>query len=806
MTEIINFATAAELIEMIEAGNATVSGMSAAEAAAALGAVESGKMLSFNVIKGGAGEIIELTNSTASEAFAAYEAAGGSISAAGAATEGASAAANLTEIITAPGTASEAVATGGILTMSLPTWAAAAAPLLGVAFGVGLYELAPDFWTKVSQTLLPFAWDDTEVMPAVVDANGQVYLEGAAVEALKQLFIEEGVGEAQSATLPDESVLYYPGIYPPIPVASAYKFLYGDPSYEVVIASGSAISFIYDPEFPTQVMWASLEPFTADVRLLRPDGTLITHTLFPSTESSFKDGTKYYRFNSMLGSAYLNMPEPWDFVVAGQYSDNAVITDVATIVLRGNISSDGYPEGTSKWEGNEVPDPSQGGIEIVTKPDGTSETYYPAQLPIDVPAGTSNNPEYNPNPTAPTPGPAISPHINPTPQPNQYPEEVPLPETGKGTAPLPNPVTVPEPTFDPDADPSAEPAPEPAPEPPQPPVPQPGGVTPSPLLPQSIPSIVPTTDASGLIHVYNPTPSEMISFGRWLWVTYADTTIDKIWNNPFDGILGAFELYATPSTGAKENIRSGFLVSDTQAAIVPTRYISINCGSIVIPEELANYLDYSPYSKAYAYLPFIGIVELDVDDIVGHGINIMYHIDTYNGSCIAQITVAKADYSNTVYQFSGNCAVDVPLSGGSQAAIKAGMIGAAATGIASVIGGVATGLSGNIPGAVGGIAYGLGGAVAHAVSQKSSVQHSGTFGASYGAMGIKTPYIIIKRPVQVGVVNYNVDYGFPAHKRVIIGNCSGFLRVREVNVISPNATDDEKKRIEELLKEGVYIG
>ena len=173
---------------MIEAGNAAVSGMTAAEAAAALGAVESGKMVSFTVIEGGAGQIIELTNATASEAFAAYEAAGGAVSAAGAATEGASAAANLTEIITAPGTAGEAVATGGILTMPMPTWAAAAAPLLGVALGAGLYELSPEFWTKVSQTLLPFAWEDTEVMPAVVDANGQVYIEGAAVEALKRLF------------------------------------------------------------------------------------------------------------------------------------------------------------------------------------------------------------------------------------------------------------------------------------------------------------------------------------------------------------------------------------------------------------------------------------------------------------------------------------------------------------------------------------------------------------------------------------------------------------------------------------------
>ena len=333
------------------------------------------------------------------------------------------------------------------------------------------------------------------------------------------------------------------------------------------------------------------------------------------------------------------------------------------------------------------------------------------------------------------------------------------------------------------------------------------GDTPSPIFPipgLSFPSIVPTS-GSGLIHVYNPTPDEMIAFGHWLWVTYADASIQKLWNNPFDGVISAHELYATPSTDGRDNIRSGFLVCPTSAALVRQRYTQINCGSIVIPEWYNNYLDYAPYSKAHVYLPFIGIVELDVDDIVGHGINILYHVDAYNGSCIAQITVAKNDYTNTVYQFSGNCAVDLPLAGGSQAAIRAGLIGAAATGISSVVGGIASLLGGNIAGAVGGVSYGIGSAITQAVSQKSSVQHSGTFGASYGAMGIKKPYIIIRRPIQKQVLNYNAEYGFPAHKRVVIGQCEGFLRVREVHVQSPTATVEERKRIDELLREGIII-
>lgn len=352
------------------------------------------------------------------------------------------------------------------------------------------------------------------------------------------------------------------------------------------------------------------------------------------------------------------------------------------------------------------------------------------------------------------------------------------------------------------------------------------------------PSIVPAS-GSGLIHVYNPTPGEFVGFGNWLWVTYADATIDKIWNNPFDGIIGAHELYATPQTDGRDNIRSGFLVCPVTSDLVRQRYTEIDCGTVIVPEFYGNYFDYSPYSQAYIYLPFIGINEVSIDDIVGHAVNIRYRVDAYNGSCIAMIYVAKSGYRNLCYQFAGNCAVEVPLAGGSQAAIKAGMLqaeaysraaiqsaqiqktasigsgilgGAAGSSfagpLAGIIGALAGGTSGYIQGSANVAAAKLQGQAmqeAARYANKSSVQHSGQFGASHGAMGLKTPFIMIRNPIQVKVVNYNDDYGFPAHKRVIIGGCTGYLRVREVNVISAHATNEEKRAIEEELKAGVYV-
>lgn len=352
------------------------------------------------------------------------------------------------------------------------------------------------------------------------------------------------------------------------------------------------------------------------------------------------------------------------------------------------------------------------------------------------------------------------------------------------------------------------------------------------------PSIVPAS-GSGLIHVYNPTPAEFVGFGNWLWVTYADATIDKIWNNPFDGIIGAHELYSTPQVDGRDNIRSGFLVCPVTSDLVRQRYTEFDCGTVVIPEFYGNYFDYSPYSQAYIYLPFIGINEVSIDDIVGHAVNIRYRVDAYNGSCIAMIYVAKNGYRNLCYQFAGNCAVEVPLAGGSQAAIKAGMLqaeayaratvqsaqiqktasigsgivhGAAAGSGAGPLGGILGALAGGTAGYIQGAAnYGAAKLQAGAMQEaaryanKSSVQHSGQFGLSHGAMGLKIPFIMIRNPIQVKVVNYNDDYGFPAHKRVIIGGCTGYLRVREVNVVSAHATNEEKRAIEEALKQGVYV-
>lgn len=709
----------------------------------------------------------------------------------------------------------------GLLGVDLGIVGAAVAPLLGVSLGAGLYELNPDLWTKLSQRLLPFCYPDTTKIPTWAEIAGAAWtgsISKAILDAIKGLFESEGIGDAYvgpvDTTDVDRTRMINPNAVDNL-ISLGNTATSVNPYSGVVTTLTAAGAILYWAS--GSALWAiSNQPFT-----VTRDVNHYTWTGAPYT----KDGVTYYGV-----VCNLNQTPP-----AG--TPQSVLSPFAwwdlgylTFSAIGSPSGE-FPPGTSPWTGtlyNPVPaaSPAVIGADPVTG-DPVTQPMVPVSFPFEIP------------------DPPADPEVRPEDWPEELPAPVPAPSQDPEEQPDPVEITDPalqlEPYIMPEPVPWLDPVPVPAPDPgrdpsdpsppekeiPSPPMvdlipPIPTGVSPWPSLPTTP---TPFYDV-GLITVYHPTPTQFYDFSRWLWVTLQNADINTVWNNPFDGVITAFELYCTPTDNGHRTIHSGFLDSEIDSATI-SRYTEINCGTLSIPEYYGNYFDYSPYSKAHVYLPFIGIQELNVDDIVGHVVNITYRIDEYNGACIAMITVAKSttvndedvNYVNTMYQFSGNCSVEFPLAGGSQAQIKAGLMMADATRQAALLsvggdllGGLGGLLTGNIGGLLGGIgsaistyAFGQVSALGHMLSGKSTVQKSGTFGSSHGSLGIKTPFIVVTRPKQIAVQNYNDLYGYPAHKMVVVGSCTGFLRCREVHVISATATDEEKSKIESLLKSGVYV-
>ena len=329
---------------------------------------------------------------------------------------------------------------------------------------------------------------------------------------------------------------------------------------------------------------------------------------------------------------------------------------------------------------------------------------------------------------------------------------------------------------------------------PSPETPTPSGpATPPDTGTGSTPTIVPPTgEASSLWAIYNPTQAQLDAFGSWLWSSDFVEQIKKLFNDPMQAIVGVHKVFATPSTGSQVNIKCGYIDSGCPAAKVTSQYTTVNCGTVSLREYYGNVLDYAPYTKVSLYLPFIGIVDLDVSDVMRSSINVTYHVDVITGACLADVKVSRDGENAVLYQYSGSAIVTYPISSGSYASMITGVLSLAA-GVAGTImtGGAAA------PALIGG-AVGL----SHL---HTDVQKSGGFSGAPGAMGCKKPYLIISRAEDTTPSKFQKYEGKPASKTVKIADCSGFIKVKSINIDAVPATYGELDQIVSLLKQGVIL-
>lgn len=305
------------------------------------------------------------------------------------------------------------------------------------------------------------------------------------------------------------------------------------------------------------------------------------------------------------------------------------------------------------------------------------------------------------------------------------------------------------------------------------------------------PPVVPTGTASALWSVYHPTQAQVNSFGAWLWSDNFLDNILKIMNDPMSGIITLHKVFATPVDSGSATIVVGKLDSGVSSATVNQQYVTVDCGSVDLYEQFGNVFDYNPFTDVSLYLPFIGIVPLDTADVMRSTISITYGVDVYTGACLAQVEVTRDGNTVNMYQYAGVCSVEYPLTGAQHNGLITGLLG-----IGTSVAGLVTG---NAPMAIGGVASGV------ASAAKRSQSRANSFSGNAGAMGIKTPYLIISRPQTKVAATFPELQGYPTNTSVTLGECSGQVRVRAVHVEGINATEQELQEIESLLLSGVLV-
>ena len=318
------------------------------------------------------------------------------------------------------------------------------------------------------------------------------------------------------------------------------------------------------------------------------------------------------------------------------------------------------------------------------------------------------------------------------------------------------------------------------------PKPKPEGENPKPFVPAN------PVSESGFVSLYTPSLSELKAFSSWLWSTDFSNSIKKLFQDPMNAIIGLHMIYTEPEIGERKNIVVGYVDSNVNTRTVANQYKKIDCGSIAVREYYGDSRDYD-FTKISIYLPFLGIQQLNAKDLIGGSINVTATVDVLTGTILYNLNITKNGVTQTLYTFSGNCAVQLPISSGSYASILANTIGL-------VAGGVATFATGGAAAPV------LIGAAAQAVTgTRANVTASNTIGSNAGAMGIKKPYLILNRQNSYNATAYNNIQGYPSNINVKLSNCSGFTRVKECHLDGIPATDEEIEEIYTLLKQGVIL-
>lgn len=380
-----------------------------------------------------------------------------------------------------------------------------------------------------------------------------------------------------------------------------------------------------------------------------------------------------------------------------------------------------------------------------------------------------------------------------------------------------------------------------------------GMITPQDSLPSnSLPSV--DGMATGMFTVWLPSDTDMVHISNFLWSNNVIDNILKYFNSVNECVLGLYILPYVPTSGtSSKKFKIGNLTDDDYSNVtyLTNRYRTIDMGSFELSAIWDSYLDFAPYTKLEIFLPYCGIHNLDVDELMcpaqksgilsektGSTVSCEYRIDLLTGGVVVYLKV-----NNEVrYQFSGKMGCNLPVTGNNYNIMVQTMI-QGISGLASTIANHAISapyaqnpvapsptplLAGATKkdiadynkaqakydrqmesrasqlGSSAGVATGA--AVSGVVqSMKPDIIRCGNISGDLSMMGYDRPYLIKTRPNKPKLEGQKEFTGLPSYKKDTVGNFEGYTEFIKVHITDVSCTGQEQEAIEKMLLSGVII-
>ena len=157
----------------------------------------------------------------------------------------------------------------------------------------------------------------------------------------------------------------------------------------------------------------------------------------------------------------------------------------------------------------------------------------------------------------------------------------------------------------------------------------------------------------GFVSIYNPTYDEVDELSKKRF--YSPTQEQMLDLSQY--IISFRKLYVDIPQIARELVYFGKYNTNVSSNIITTNFIETDCGTVTIEEYNKNSLDYNGV-EIDLYLPFIGNLSLNPNQVYGKPIRLVYRTNPLNGDCVA---VILSDNVQIAYS-QGNVSFDVPIN------------------------------------------------------------------------------------------------------------------------------------------------
>lgn len=313
---------------------------------------------------------------------------------------------------------------------------------------------------------------------------------------------------------------------------------------------------------------------------------------------------------------------------------------------------------------------------------------------------------------------------------------------------------------------------------------------------------------TGLISAYNPSNSGLRILGEKLWSDFFIEEIKKINNDPMEAVISLHLLPFEVPAPTSAHCMVGNYDTGINMPVISQEFMYVEGGEFTVNERFASALDYSPYTKVYIHIPYVGIVPLDVDYIMKKHLHLKYQVDVLTGGAVAMLMCDNA----ILYNFPCNLAMTIPLTSSNHQALYRQVINASAQlGNMAVSAASPTTDKSGAPtaGAIASVGHGaissLESALNTVASKHSDVQKSGIITGVQGALDSFETYLIFHRPIQSLASNFGHFKGFPCNVTYTLSSLSGYTEVEYAHLEGVTALDAEKNEIQALLQSGVIL-